>query len=101
MSLAAKSVEKVNAMRDPNGMSYAHKAMIKCGLALDIDDVWRVSQLLAPLQDIVALHHMPFCGVPPGNFRCKSTRDELEEDANGNYSDNFNTEGENWTMFQF
>ena len=35
--LAADSVRAVNAQRDRNGLTYARKAMIRTGLALDVD----------------------------------------------------------------
>ena len=68
LQLASKAVQKVNSMSDNNGVSYARKAMIRCGLAPDTDGTWKVSQLFKPLQEIIARHHINFCGVPPDNF---------------------------------
>jgi hypothetical protein len=34
--LAAMTVQRVSAMRDANGIGYARKAMIRCGLSLDV-----------------------------------------------------------------
>ena len=36
LELAAKLVRKVNEMRDAAGLSYARRAMIRCGLSLDV-----------------------------------------------------------------
>jgi hypothetical protein len=43
-------------------MSYAKKAMIRCGMALDVDGSWSVNQLFLHLQDIVAKHVQYFQG---------------------------------------
>ncbi len=45
LKLAAESVRAVNAQRDGKCINFARKAMIRCGLAKDIDGHWRVSQL--------------------------------------------------------
>lgn len=68
LNLAAKCVNLFNNMRDSNNISYARKAMIRCGLALDVDGIWKVSQLSNELQEIVARHHLNFCGVEPAPF---------------------------------
>jgi hypothetical protein len=62
LQLAADSVEDVNKEVDYNNMSYARKAMIRCGMALDIDGSWSVNQLFPHLQDIVAKHVQYFQG---------------------------------------
>jgi hypothetical protein len=36
LHLAAKAVQRVNAIRDANGIDYARKALIRCGLSLDV-----------------------------------------------------------------
>ena len=38
--LADESVRAVNSMKVNNGMSYASKAMIRCGLGLDLNGEW-------------------------------------------------------------
>jgi hypothetical protein len=67
LKLAAESVRRVNAMKDSNGIGYARKAMIRCGLSLDITGEWHVKQLSPELQSIVAKHAAHFNGevVPP------------------------------------
>jgi hypothetical protein len=60
--LAADSIEDVNKEVDCNNMSYARKAMICCGMALNVDGSWSVNQLFPQLQDIVAKHVQYFQG---------------------------------------
>jgi hypothetical protein len=62
LQLAADSVEDVNKEVDCNNMSYARKAMICCGMALDVDGSWSINQLLPHFQDIVAKHVQYFQG---------------------------------------
>ena len=62
LQLAADSVEDVNRQVDCNNMSYARKAMIRCGMALNVDGLWSVNQLFPHLQDIVAKHLQYFQG---------------------------------------
>lgn len=62
LKLAADSVRAVNEQRDENGMTYARKAMIRCGLALDTDGIWRVEQLFPHLQTIVNKYRANFDG---------------------------------------
>ncbi|KAE9101766.1 hypothetical protein PF010_g14342 [Phytophthora fragariae] len=45
LSLAAECVREVNAHRDKNGVNYARKAMIRCGLSREIDGSWSPKQL--------------------------------------------------------
>lgn len=67
LKLAAESVRRVNAMKDANGISYARKAMMRCGLSLDLTGQWHIEQLSVELQAIVAKHRVHFDGetVPP------------------------------------
>ena len=62
LKLAATVVRDVNKMRDDNGISYARKAMLRCGLSLDISGEWRVEQLFLQLQDIIRRHREHFDG---------------------------------------
>ena len=62
MQLAVDSVEDVNSQVCTNGISFARKAMIQCGLALDIDGTWRINQLFPHLQEIIAMHQQYFDG---------------------------------------
>ena len=67
LKLAAESVREVNKMRDTNGLTYAHKAMIRCGLSLNINGIWEISQLFPHLQEIIKenLDHFQGTSVPP------------------------------------
>ena len=62
LQLAANSVEDVNREVDYDNISYARKAMIWCGLALELNGSWNVRQLFPHLQDIIAKHLQYFQG---------------------------------------
>ena len=62
LQLAVDSVEDVNSQVCINGISYARKAMIRCGLALDIDGTWRIDQLFPHVQEIITRHQQYFDG---------------------------------------
>ncbi|EGZ27547.1 hypothetical protein PHYSODRAFT_466960 [Phytophthora sojae] len=64
LQLAVDAVRDVNHQKDKNVMSYARKAMIRCGLSLGIDGTWSVAQLYPHLQEIVAKHRTHFEGEP-------------------------------------
>lgn len=63
MSLATECVREVNAHRDKNGVNYARKAMIRCGLSLEIDGSWSPKQLFPHLQDIIQKYPDEFNGT--------------------------------------
>ena len=64
LNLAADAVRDVNAQVDANGMNYARKSMIQCGLLLGVDGTWSESQLTQELQEIIAKHRPYFEGLP-------------------------------------
>ncbi len=64
LKLAAESGRAVNAQRDKKGINFSRKAMIRCGLAKDIDGHWCVSQLSKELQMIVQKYPENFAGTP-------------------------------------
>ena len=64
LRLAAKAVRNVNGMRDYNVITYARKAMIRCGMALDITGHWHETQLTPELQAIIAKYHEHYNGEP-------------------------------------
>ncbi|CAM6101108.1 unnamed protein product [Calypogeia fissa] len=67
LQLAANCVKQVNAQRDKKyGISYARKAMIRCGLALDVDGIWKVDQLTPQLKDIIKAYPQNFAGYRDG-----------------------------------
>ncbi|KAE9040393.1 hypothetical protein PR001_g7088 [Phytophthora rubi] len=67
LTLAAKAVRRVNAQRDKNGLNYARKAKIRCGLSLDVDGKWRVEQLFFHLQEIIRKYPDEFTGKHVGS----------------------------------
>jgi len=62
LSLAAKAVREVNGVRDTHGLTYARKAMIRCGLSLGTDGNWSTQQLFPHLQEIVKKYPSHFDG---------------------------------------
>ncbi|RLN06831.1 hypothetical protein BBJ28_00026101 [Nothophytophthora sp. Chile5] len=62
LELAAAAVKEVNQKRDSNGINYARKAMIRCGLSLGIDGSWSTEQLFPHLQEIVKKYPLHFAG---------------------------------------
>ena len=58
----------MNQLVNCDNMSYAKKSMIRCGLALDRDGTWSISQLFPHLQDIVARHRKYFEGLEVLNY---------------------------------
>ncbi|ETV65391.1 hypothetical protein H257_17852 [Aphanomyces astaci] len=53
LQLAAQAVQQVDGMRDSNGLTYAPKVMIKCGIALDITGRWHEKQVTPDLSAII------------------------------------------------
>lgn len=45
LQLAAESVAVARNRQDENGMNFARKAMMRCGLSQDTDGIWRETQL--------------------------------------------------------
>lgn len=62
LRLAADAVRDVNRQRDSDGLSFARKAMIMTGMALNTNGQWEVSQLTPQLQNIVSKHMEYFDG---------------------------------------
>lgn len=55
LETAAKCVKLVNeSICEKTGMTFAHKAMVQCGVGVGFDGKWKVSQLSGTLQKIVA-----------------------------------------------
>ena len=65
LQLAAESVRDVNNQTDADGISYARKAMIRCGLALNINGIWETKQLFPHLQNIISKYSRNFAGKDP------------------------------------
>ena len=62
MNLAVKCVREVNAIIDHNGISLVRKAMIRCGLALNTNGCWEITQMFQHLKDIMQRLSMKFAG---------------------------------------
>jgi len=60
LRMAAEAVCRVNEQRDQTGLTYARKAMIRCGLSLDITGEWHEKQLNRDLQIIIEKHRQHF-----------------------------------------
>ena len=61
-NLAVKAVNAVNRQRDSDAVSYARKAMILKGMALNLNGQWEERQLLPKLQHIVHNYRPYFDG---------------------------------------
>ena len=64
LKLAANAVQEVNSCRDSQGLTYVRKAMIRCGLSLDVTGQWHIEQLNPDLQNIIQNHRNYFDGEP-------------------------------------
>lgn len=78
LKLAAEAVRRVNAQRTKSGISFARKAMIRCGLSLDITGEWHVKQLSVELQQIVEKYKNHFMGEPVPSFRADVPTSTME-----------------------
>mmetsp|Transcript_7162 Transcript_7162/g.17545 ORF Transcript_7162/g.17545 Transcript_7162/m.17545 type:complete len:110 (-) Transcript_7162:31-360(-) len=76
LKMAAEAVRRVNRERDANGMSYARKAMIWCGLSLNGSVVWEESQLSVALQNIVKTQRKYFEGEEVPTLGTETAVDE-------------------------
>ncbi|KAJ3068477.1 hypothetical protein HDU98_008361 [Podochytrium sp. JEL0797] len=63
LKLVAESIREANKLTDANGMNYARKAMIRCGLSLE-KGVWSEEMLSKPLQAIIDKYRENFEGIP-------------------------------------
>lgn len=62
LKLAAAAIREVNHQRDENGLSYARKAMIRTGMAMNMNNQWEEQQLFPNLQEIIRKHRNHFDG---------------------------------------
>jgi hypothetical protein len=69
LKLASESVQELNAKRDKNDLTFARKAMIRCGMSLDVNGTWHVGQLLPHLQEIIKEFPDEFEGVNSSHKR--------------------------------
>jgi hypothetical protein len=64
LSLVVAIVRDVNEEVDAYDMIYARKSIIRCGLSLDQDGVWKTEQFFPELQQIIVEHQNHFEGEP-------------------------------------
>ena len=64
LSLAKKATDRVNRQREENGITYARKAMIMRGLALNTNGLWEEQPLTPKLQSIIRRYRQHFDGEP-------------------------------------
>ena len=64
LKLAANCVRDVNRQRTSEGITYARKAMIRCGMSLNLNGNWEEDQVSNELQEIVAKYRNHFDGEP-------------------------------------
>lgn len=62
--LAKKVVHDFNNQRDAEGITSARKAMIKCGMPLNLKGRWKVQQLTPDLSRIAYEQNAHFLGEP-------------------------------------
>jgi len=58
LRMAAKAVHRINEQHNQTGLTYARKAMIHCGLTLDIIREWHEKQLNCDLQIVIEKHRL-------------------------------------------
>lgn len=88
LKLAAKALHKARSRRDSNGLTYARKSMIICGLSLDTDGVWRESQLRPELQDMISRNRELFDRVVAG-----LDPESSDEEASGDLESDLDSDG--------
>lgn len=54
----------MSAQRDKDGVLFVRKAIIRCGIACNLNGRWEVGQLYPHLQNIVSNYGDNFDGVP-------------------------------------
>ena len=62
LRLAVRCIQDINRERDREGLTYARKAMIRTGMALNINGLWEEKQLYPKLQEIIRRHRRHFNG---------------------------------------
>ena len=79
LKLAADSVRDVNRQTDVNGMNFARKAMIRCGLSLNVSGEWEEKQLFPHLQNIIKEHREYFEGKLVSVEAAQASLEEVKE----------------------
>jgi hypothetical protein len=66
-------------MPHSHGIGYARKAMIRCGLSLDVRGQWHVPQLSLELQQIVGKHLAHFDGEAVAPYRARIASEDMNK----------------------
>lgn len=69
LKLAADVNRCVAQQRDSEGVLFTRKAMIRCGMALNLNGIWEERQLSPELQNIINKYRDNFNGTPVGDSR--------------------------------
>ena len=64
LKLAVASVRDFKNLRDSEGLGYARKAMIRCGMSLNVNGLWEESQLFPKLHNIISRDRAHLNGNP-------------------------------------
>lgn len=83
LRLAAAVVRDVSERRDKDGVLLVRKAMIRCGMALNLNGLWEEQQLSPELQEIIAKYRDNFNGAPV------TTDHDLEGEATDTDNDQY------------
>lgn len=79
LKLAGDFMREVRNARDKDGFSYCRKAMMVCGMALNLNEWWEVQQLFPHMHSILARFVENFNGTS-GAGSLKLDRDVTESD---------------------
>jgi hypothetical protein len=67
-------------MRDENGLSWSRKAMIRCGLALDLNGIWDADQLSPDFRTILQKYPDELAGAERSNSDRSAAGDSSSDD---------------------
>eukprot|EP00171_Calliarthron_tuberculosum_P000799 IDg799t1 len=62
LKLASAAICEVNMQRDNHNVLYTRKAMIRCGMANNLNGIWEEAQLFPQLQETVKKYRDNFNG---------------------------------------
>lgn len=81
LSLAVGVVWTVAGQCDSDGVLFTRKAMIRCGMALNVNDIWEEWQLSPQLQNIVAKYRDNFNRQPVTDHDLDVEVTDLDKDS--------------------
>lgn len=62
LKLTADITRDIGSKRDKEGLNYCRKAMIRCGMARNLNGIWEERQLFPHLQEIIKRYRSKFDG---------------------------------------